>query len=472
MNSIIATCWRIMALLIALAQVSFADNQTSDTSPILSEASLPFRVNIETVGLQLPIGLHSGAVGTYKGYWLFIGGRTNGLHGFADVGAFPFIAQNTTIYAVDLANQIIYSRDLHDVTSGLTEEQIETLSVTSPEHIQENDTLFMVGGYGINNRIGSFDTKPVLTAISLPGLLTWVVNRQGSVVEHIRQISDPTFQIAGGRLLKMGSVMSLIFGQNFPAEFTRDSNGIYSEQVRQFSVQQDSANFSVNIYAPIPQTSNPNFRRRDLNVLPAIFEGTHALEYGWVALGGVFTETNGVWTVPVVTRAGGNPTMADPNDSTTFKQGMNEYEAAAVSLYSKKNKEMYNIIFGGITYEYYADDVLVTDPMIPFNSQVVTIKMDKNERFSLHLMSGQYPTIPATGSIGYLQFGAAAYFIPTNILSYANRTLSFDSIRKPTVIGYIVGGIASTAYNAIDPFTETSASRYIFKVTLTPTATR
>lgn len=455
---------------------SSADNQTADLSPIYPASGLPFRITIEQANFELPEGLHSGMVGVYQGLWVFIGGRINGMHGFNnDDFNFPIDAQNTSIFVVDPSTGTTISRSLNDPSSGLSQQQIDTLSVTSPQGYQESHTLYMTGGYGIDTSTGTFTTKPVLTAFNLPGIVQWVMhpeNKALSVRANMNQLYDPTFQIAGGEMLKLGNVTQLVFGQNFTGPYTDGSNGIYSEQVRRFRIQSTKP-LSVQFLPAKPAIPNPNFRRRDLNVVPVIFNNQN--EQGLIAYSGVFTPGNdpGVWTVPVTIRESGDPQMADPNSSTTFKQGMNQYVSAIAGLYSKKYESMYNIVFGGMSYEYYSNGVLQTSSEIPFLNQVTTIKMDKNGHFTQYLMDSEYPVIISTqvnpGNVLY--FGAGANFmVHPKIKHYANTVMNLDSIRVPTVIGYIVGGIQSTLQNT-NTMVDSSASAYVFKVTLIPIAT-
>src|SRR6188472_3359497 len=63
-------------------------NQTDALSPVLPGSQLPFQVTIEKA-FEMPVGFHSGAVGVYKGLWVFIAGRTNGMHGFGPSNNFP-----------------------------------------------------------------------------------------------------------------------------------------------------------------------------------------------------------------------------------------------------------------------------------------------------------------------------------------------------------------------------------------------
>lgn len=447
-------------------------NQTDELSPVLPASGLPFHVTIEKASFELPVGFHSGVVGVYRGQWIFIAGRTNGLHGF-DPNPFPSDFQNRVIYVVNPSTGVVHSRSLTDRSSGLTAQQIDTLSVVSPQGYQDGNTLYMTGGYGIDSSTGTFGTKPVLTAINLPGIVQWVTqpgNGSQSVSNNISQIYNSIFQISGGKMFKSGHLTQLIFGQNFTGIYNDNSNGIYSEQVRLFQIKTVNGQFSVDIYPSKPQVPNQNFRRRDLNVVNVLFNNNNTLEYGVVAYAGVFTEAAGVWTVPVVINSNGDSVMADPNLPTTFKQAMNHYASATAGLYSRKRSSMYTVLLGGISYGFYSDGVFQTNSELPFINQVTTIKMDKNGNFSQYLMDTEYPVILSTRSNpgNPLLFGAGAYFINNNLLQYPNRVLSLDSIRQPTVIGYIVGGIQSTLANTNTQI-DSSASPYVFKVTLIPT---
>lgn len=471
LSKTLASLFVSFSLGMSLSSVHATNNQTDELSPVLPETGLPFRIVIEKAHFQLPVGLHSGVVGTYKGLWVFIAGRLNGMHGFGN-DPFPEKAQNTSIYVVNPNTGSVFSRSLTDPGSGLNQRQIDTLSVTSPQGYQDANTLYISGGYGFNTSTSSFETKPVLTAIYLPGIVQWVTeprNLSHSVIKNIRQIYNPIFQITGGKMAKMGNVTQLIFGQNFTGVYQDSSNGVYSEQVRQFQLKEINGTFSVSILPSKPSIPNPNFRRRDLNIVPVLLNNNNHLQDAFVAYSGVFTPSTGIWTVPVMIKETGNPVMADPILPTTFKQAMNQYVCATAGLYSRKYASMYQLFFGGLSYGFYANGVFQTDAEIPFINQVTAIKMDKNGRFNQYLMKSQYPVILSTQSNpgNPLLFGAGAYFIANNILQYPNAVLSLDNIRRPTVIGYIAGGIQSTVPNT-STITDSTASRYVFKVTLVP----
>lgn len=453
------------------AKANNTANQTDDLSPILPASDLPFRIVIEEAHFRLPKGIHSGIVGQYKGLWIFLAGSHFGLHGFGP-DPFPPEGQNTDIYVVNPESGLVLSRSLKDPGSGLNQAQTDSLSTISPQGYQEANTLYMTGGYGYDTDTATFVTQPVLTAINLPGIVQWVTNpaSNSTVLQNIQQVRHPLFQIAGGAMHRLGKLTQLVFGQNFTGVYSGGSNGEYSEQTRQFLIGEQDGRLSVSIYPSKPAVPDPNYRRRDLNIVPVLLNNNNLLEYGLVALSGVFTPDSGAWTVPVVIKEHGDPVMANPDLPATFKQGMNNYNSATVGLYSRKYASMYTLLLGGISYGFYSNGVFQTDSELPFINQITTVKLDRNGNFTQYLMDSEYPVILSTDVHpgNPLLFGTGAYFISTNIPKYPNDVLSLDAIRKKTVIGYIVGGIQSTVPNTTTD-ADSAASTYVFKVSLIPT---
>jgi len=455
-----------LAIVLIINQSIIADNQTATVSPIFPEDSLPFTISIEEQSFNLPSGLHSGASANYEGQWIILAGRTNGLHGFAATDNFPPSFQNTVAYVIDWEKQTVYSRDLNDSSSGLSQQQIDQLSVTSPQFFQHGKTLYICGGYGVDTYTGDFSTKTTLTAINLRKFVKWIKQGKGSAASAIRQTSDPLLQVTGGdmRIVNNHLQALLIFGQNFTGQYTDSSNGNYTKQVRRFQIIDTGKELYVQSRSS--EKPDPNYRRRDLNVVPIIHNNRPA----FVALSGVFTDSAGIWTVPVLINTNGSTSMANPNAPSTFKQGMNNYISATAGLYSKSTKDMYITIFGGISFGYFSGSVFTTDSEFPFINQLTTVKMDKDNNFTQYLMDNEYPVILSTGSNpgNQLIFGAGAiFFANENLPAYSNGVFDLDDITKPTVLGYIVGGIMSTLPNT-NTITDSTASPYIFPVVLTP----
>lgn len=470
-NRIFNYCMSLLLLSAACMDASI--NQTDELSPIRPGSELPFEIQIGLADFQLPNGLHSGVVGFAGNNWLFLAGRTNGLHGFEnDDFNFPPRKQNTTVYVVDPINKVTYSRSLTGPGSGLTQHEVDLLSVTSPQYYQVGSTLYMTGGYGVDTETGNFSTKDSLIAINVPVLMQWVMNPFSTLTaaDCIRRTSSPIFKITGGAMFRVNPGLSLlVFGQNFQGFYNTNSNGEYSEQVRRFKIHDNGEELSVESKGAYPVVKNPNFRRRDLNVVPVVRKKKGHTVLSYVALSGVFTEAGGIWTVPVTITADGQPSMADPNLETTFKQGMNNYASPTVKLFSKKDNASYTIILGGITFEFFKDGGFETDNEIPFTNQVTTVKMDKNQHFTQYLMDAEYPFIPTQpNSDKPLLFGAGGYFIPLRHLPfYPNGVIKMDHLKKgPILLGFVVGGIQSKEANTATQ-ADSAASPYIFPVYLT-----
>lgn len=462
-----------------------ADNQTPTVSKIHPDNSLPFQVKLKLADFQLPMGVQSYVHALNHDKFLIITGRIDGLHGFVPNSTenFPTSAQNTNVFVVDPIAKKTYTRSLLDSSSGLTQEQVDLLSVTAAQAYQKGKTLYITGGYGLNSATNQLDTKNALTAIDIPGLIHWVVDPSPgeTAAEHIRQIFDDLFKVTGGYMNQTGDNPTLlIFGHQFNGYYdgpppTPPIHQLYTEQVIRFFINDDGVNLSFTPLPSIPTIPDPNFRRRDLNVLPFVKRVHKELQINFMELSGVFTLTTGVWTVPVEITADGIPSMADPNLPSTFKQGMNNYDCATFSMFSEKTGDTYIVLLGGMSFGFFTESpqglVFKTNDRIPFISQTTTVRIDKRGKFKQYFMrKGGFPDIlsQTVNPVNTLLFGSECeVFFLKRVKRYVNDVVKFDSIKKPTVIGYVIGGIQSTMGNTssqADSFT----SPYIFKVILEP----
>lgn len=453
---------------------AFSDNQTDTVTPVNTDStSLPFHIEVKLADFSLPNGVHSGVYARYKGQWLIFAGRTNGMHTFNNNNDnFPPQAQNLTVYVVNPKTKQVYSRALSE-DSGLTQYQIDCLSVTSPQYHQLGKKLYITGGYGVNTATGLFETKPVLTSVDIPGMIDWVLkpNKTVRANKFVRQFFHPYFQVTGGEMTQIGdNPMLLIYGQDFQGYYLPDSNGSYTQQVRRFRIKETKNSLKVTFLPAIPKSQDPNLRRRDLNICPIISKSGNKIQQSLVAFSGVFTLTDGAWTVPVAISAKGKSFMPNPADESTFKQAMNNYVSATVGIYTSKHSDMYTIFFGGITFGFFQNGQFMTDSELPFTNEITAVKIDKKGTYSQYLLPVEYPVIVSTASNpgNQLLFGAGAFFIPSeNAPMYENEVVKFDKIHHPQTIGYIVGGIQSTLPNT-NVGSDSAASPYIFEVTVIP----
>jgi hypothetical protein len=464
-------CAALAVVLLGSISATRADNQTTDLSPI-QMGGLPYNIGVQAYDFgsaDLPT-LQSFAAGEYDGKWVLIAGRTNGLHGFTNSSAqnFPASAQNNDVWVIDPVNKQSWHRSLVS-DSTISAQMLAELTPTNTEFSQLGDRLYMVGGYGVRGTGTGFTTQNALTAIDLPGMIDWVMTGNGTASSHIRQAHDPTFQVTGGDLYPLNGHMQLVFGQNFLGGYTPATEGAYTQQIRSFDIVDNGTTLSFANAAST--TPSANYRRRDLNVFPTVARASGGtLTNGLVALSGVFTTTNGAWTVPVQIDSNGNPSMADPTLATTFKQGMNNYNSAKLGLFSESTNQMQEVLFGGISLTDFnrSTNTFVQDNNLPFINQITSVVIDQNGNYSQHLL-GEFPQI-LDQSGNQLRFGAEAeFFLAPGVPTYDNGVIKLDALTKPTVLGYIFGGLFANAPNTQGVAGAVSgASNQIFEVDYSP----
>lgn len=445
--------------------VALAQHQTTTFSPVSVGATLPYAVELRQTTLnnaELPT-LQSFAAAKHEGLWVLMAGRTNGLHGFTDSGGanFPTAYRNHEVWVVNPATGESWSRSLEtDPNSGLTADQVISIGTTNNQFLQKNGRLYMTGGYT------GQATRDELTAVDLDGMIDWVQTGTGLASDHIRQASDPLFDVTGGVMLDIAGTTHLVFGHNFEGGYRPGKTGTYTNQVRSFEIVDDGTTLSFTNATSTPQVDA--YRRRDLNVFPVVSDdGAGGLEQGLVALAGVFTLQDGVWTVPVEIDAAGQPTMADPNDPGTFKQAMNQYHSAKFGIYSESQQTMHEVLMGGITLQYY-DETLQTfiqDDAMPNTSQITSVSIDSAGNYSQHLL-GSFPAID-DGDGNLLRLGAnGEFFVAPGIETFDNGVIDFDSlVAGETLVGHVFGGLAANAPHVRDtPGAVSIASDMAFEV--------
>jgi len=462
--------WGMMWLLLALSTSlpASASNQTETLSPIYSAAELPFRVTISKV-FELPFGIQDFAHGSYAGKWFFICGRTAGLHGFTDGPAnFALRDQNSFAIVVDPRSQQVWVRSLLEPHSGLSQQEVEALIVVSPQSLQIADKLYVCGGYGPGLTGKNFYTRDTLTVIDLPQWMQWVMRTAGcphSLSCYTAQVHSEFLRVTGGKLLRSDehSPFLLALGQDFAGVYDIGSNGIYTKQIRPFwlpsSRQQPT---TLERPAEAPQES---YRRRDLNVVPLL----QGRRIHFLALSGVFTTSVGAWTIPIEIDPHGctmEPPKATPG---VFKQGLNNYECANVTLYSARNNTNYVLLFGGMSLLVAKNGSFEIDELIPFTNTVSALAIECGGAIKQHYLGELFPLIysDAVTPPQPLRFGSSAAFIPTpHLPNYYGQVLDLDGLCRDSVtIGFIVGGIASAVPN-FGTGNKSTASKYIFEVKL------
>ncbi len=391
-----------------------------------------FRIEIDSFALAEMPGIHSGAVATYNGRWIFVGGRINGLHGFQSPFAFPNSGKNESVWVIDPISGEKWSASLSNLPINL----YEPLSSSNIPFYQEGNRLYMVGGYGWSESVNDFKTFSTLTSIDLSCLHDAVVN--GSEIEScFRQISDSVLAISGSHLKKIDDRFYLVFGHRFDGIYAvnNPNNAFfvqkYSNEIRSFLINDDGTNLSISDYSAI--RDSVNFHRRDYNLIPQIFPNG---DKGFTAFSGVFQyQAN----LPYLNTIDITPTSA--NVVPNFDQHLSQYHSAVMPVYDSTGNVMHSYFFGGMsrfTIDSTSGD-LVDDTLVPFVKTISRISRYGDGT----LVEEQLP-------IHFPEFlGSNMEFIPAPGLP-----LKMDAIidvnklqEERQLAGYLVGGIWSPMAN-------------------------
>lgn len=414
----------------------------------------PFNLTLEPINISNLGGLQSYAFGEHNGKWLIIGGRLDGLHRRQPFATFDVAGHNTRLIVVDpVANQS-WSASTTSLPAALKEQ----LSSTNMAFFQEGDRLYMAGGYGFSATLNDHTTYSGLIAMDVPQLIAAIQNNQ-PIQPFIRQIQDPGFTVSGGRLGKLYDTWYLVGGQNFQGVYNpmgpTHGPGFFQEytnSVRRFRINDNGTTLAVQHRSPWVDTSL--LHRRDFNVVPQILpNGQEAL----TAFSGVFQSAVDLPFLNCV-----NIDSSGYAEQPDFQQYYNHYHAATLPLYDAASHEMHSVFFGGIAQFYDNNGVLVQDNNVPFVKTVARVTRAADGKMTEYKMPLEMPD--------YL--GASAEFIPAaNVPHYDNGVLKFEAISDNSIIGYVYGGIRSTAANIfwVNDGTQSVASSVIYAVRLLKT---
>jgi len=423
----------------------------------VNSQNTPFNIQIEPVNITELGGIQSFAYGQHAGKWLIIGGRLDGLHRRQPFASFDQIGHNTQLIVVDPVNLQKWSAPLTSLSTSLQEQ----LKSTNMQFYQQGDNLLLIGGYGYSETIGDHTTFSNLTVIDVPATIDAIINNS-DLTAHFKQITDNQFQVTGGRLEKINTTYYLVGGQKFIGRYNPmgPNNGPgfiqeYTDQIRKFTVNINDTSIIINHLDPI--TDSINLHRRDYNVTAQILPNG---DQGITAFSGVFQKTINLPFLNCV-----NIDSAGYVVNNDFTQYYNHYHCAHFPIYSALNNEMNTVFFGGIAQYFDSLGILTQNNDVPFVKTIARVLRDSTGLMSEYKLPIEMPS--------YL--GAGSELIPNeNLPKYSNGVIKLDELNNDTtLIGYIYGGINSTAANIffINNGTQSTASSQIFKVLLTKNKT-
>lgn len=410
----------------------------------------PYTIRLESLEVIGMPALQSYAFATWRGKWLLVAGRKDGLHRRQPWATFDEEGQNKHIYVVDPVKKQVWKQSLEELPASMAEQ----FQSTNMGFFQGGNKLILTGGYGYSKTADDHITFPYLTVIQVDELITAIVNKK-SIRNTVVQIRDERMAVTGGRLGKSGDTLLLAGGQRFGGRynphgpdhgpgFTQE----YTNEIRKFTIEYNKDTPVIKNYYAINDTIN--LHRRDYNLVPQVFKNG---ESGYTMFSGVFQYKEDVPFTNLVDIVEGSYKV-----NNRFKQKFSHYHSAVMPMYDKTTASMYTVFFGGIA-RYYPDKngKTVDNKDVPFTKTISVVIRNNDKEKEIYLPL-QMP--------GYLGAAAEFIFMPeTNM--FMEGIADAGSLKKEeTLIGYIAGGINSSDSNIFWDNTgrESKANSKILKV--------
>jgi Secretion system C-terminal sorting domain len=390
----------------------------------------PFTISVEAIPNVSIIGLHSGAMAQLGNKLLYVGGRTNGLHGLNSNSGFPGEYKNEELIVIDTTDWTTTTASLNQLPLSFA----DPLRSANMQYIQDGNYLYMIGGYGWDSIVQDFVTFPTLSSIDVSGIINAIEQNQ-SVAPFIRQISNTELSVCGGEFKKLNNEFYLMYGHEFMGRYSNPSAPLFTQQysnsIKKFNINNDGINLSIS--SIVKETDTINFHRRDLNTAPIVFSDG---SFGIGTYGGVFKPNVDLpFLEPIII---GNSSNAQVS---TYQQQMSHYTTSVIPLYDSISQKMYTVFLGGISMNKYNETTnqIQFDSLVPFISSINTLTMNASNQFEERIMPNKLPGL----------LGSNSTFVLNEYTShYTNGVIKFRNLsNNKNLIGYMIGGIRATTPN-------------------------
>jgi hypothetical protein len=413
--------------------------------------TFPYTVSLTPISVQGFNGLHSYAFASQGNKVILIGGRKDGMHARQPFNAFPANNNNADIILLDLAQQTSLSVPLNSLPLSVSEQ----LQSTNTNFYQENDTLYIIGGYSYTASAQDHITHNKLTAVHVSSLIQAIESNQ-PISPSFEQLSDTLFGVTGGQLGRISNTFYLVGGHRFNGRYNPMGNATYVQQYvngyRTFQLKRINGQLTLsNVNQTLDQF---HLHRRDYNLLPHKYATG---ERGYLISAGVFQYNADLpFLYPVEINESGYQAHS------TFNQFLSHYHCAKAHIHSSANHVTHTLFFGGMSQYQLVNNVLVEDQGVPFVKTISRLSRDDQGNFEEVALPVQMPQFS----------GSSAEFIPYHSLQFVDHELLDQSqfMSDSTLIGHIVGGINSPEAHPFNTNNTgvTSASAVIYEVWLKP----
>lgn len=415
---------------------------------LFSQGIQSYTLRFEPLSVEGMIGVQSFTYAKSGNELLIVGGRLDGLHQRMPGVSFDAAGHNDQLIVLNLDTKELWKAPVATCSLPFAEQ----LKATNHCFVQKNDTLLVIGGYGISTAADDHATFASALRFSVATVIQAV--KTNTVSDRIfERIESDSFAVCGGQLQYIDDTYYLVGGHRFDGRYN-PRNGPsftqkYTSAVRRFTWNNNGLKFiSSTIHSEL-------LHKRDYNLVK-IQSGENGSEL--LALSGVFQE-NADLPFQTATRIKADGTVRlQPN----FRQFYNHYECPELVVYDPKTATSHLFMMGGIAQFYDTVGTIMQDDNVPFVSTLARLDVNPDGTMNEWLLAEEMPTL----------LGAGAAFIPNSKATWKQNSLQWnETMPNELEVGVLVGGIVPDARNIfwVNNGKESKAVPTIYRVFLTKT---
>lgn len=416
---------------ICLLLLVFLSSATRLSAQSLSEYSLKF----EPVDAEAFSGVQSFAWAKHGDDILIIGGRLDGLHRRQPFASFDAAGHNNQLIVINTQSMQVWKFPV----ANLEEPLASQLKATNHCFHQQNDSLVLLGGYGIDETTKDHVTFDGLMVIQVPELIDAIKNEGNSVdvSTAIRfHIHNKNFAVTGGQLNYVNGWYYLVGGHEFQGRYNPNDMPTFKQEYREsvmrfgWKMNEKSSSTSVlsgNFTFDDEPKKDSLLHKRDFNMVKV----RHVPDTSYlVALSGVFQYEENLPFQNIVQITPELNVREYPN----FRQLYNQYECADFSVYDPNGKTTSVFLIGGISNFYDSLGILTQNDDVPFVPTLSRLLFAPDGTVFEYLLPDRLPQL----------MGSGAAFIPNNDPAWNNGMFEWQGNGEEELfVGWMIGGIVA-----------------------------
>lgn len=404
---------------------------------ITASAQVNFKIAVEPASVYGLPSLHSYAHAQWDGKWLILGGQTS--------EDWEFSHANLEIYVVDPATNQLWTMP-SEYLQGVVQ-SVEQLTSCFAQFYQEDDYLYMLGGYGYSPEIEGYYAFPYLSIINVKAVIQQIIESDyASAATYFQQVEDERFSVMDGLLTKIEDTFYLIGGIEFYGFFDEE-NPAYEKMPRQEVISFQIRKNREGLYEMLT-IGSLDYRNEFLEIfttpVPQIF-GEESVGFSILSNEEVDGEAFVNWMD--VFQIGYASSWQRDNK-------LAHYHSTIIPIYDRKARTMHTLFLNGCT-EYLCEEEDLRIGLETVDSMLVFSKSEWGN------------TLNKESITPYYNNGTDAQFILNKTIPhYNNGVIKYHKLPEgKTEIGYIYGGASNASPMMFeDGRLLALSSRQLFKV--------